>query len=183
MPEPTQTDRDLRPPTDGGRQRLPAPDEQAARQMWADYARAHPRAVAAGPEHTVEHFGDSPRLADELLGLVLRGVKRATAELVDEFAARGDALPRVGSHWIACDGTGAPRVVLRTTELRIGTFDTVDAQFAHDEGEDDRSLESWRTEHRRYWQRGAAARGRTWSEEDEIVLERFRVVWSPALAD
>ena len=34
-------------------------------------------------------FGDSPKLADELLGLVLEGRKRATADLVSEFEARG----------------------------------------------------------------------------------------------
>jgi uncharacterized protein YhfF len=151
--------------------------------MWRAYGRADPQAVSACPDYTVERFGDSARLADELLGLVIRGLKRATSEVVQEFLARGDQMPRIGSHWIACDSAGVPRVVLRTTELRLGTFNSVDAQFAHDEGEDDRSLESWRIEHRRYWKRGAAARGHTWSESDEIVLERFQVVWPPELTD
>ena len=151
--------------------------------MWLAYSQASPRAVAACPDYTVEHFGDSARLADELLGLVMAGGKRATAELADEFTARGDQLPRAGSHWIACDSNGIPRIVIRSTELRIATFDEVDADFAFDEGEDDRSLESWRTEHRRYWERGCAARGATWSESDEIVLERFIVVWPPEHAD
>jgi uncharacterized protein YhfF len=151
--------------------------------MWLAYSEAFPQAVAACSDYTVEHFGDSGRLADELLGLVIAGGKRATAELVDEFTARGDQLPSVGSHWIACDSHGIPRIVIRSTELRIATFDEVDADFAFDEGEDDRSLESWRTEHRKYWKRGCAARGATWSESDEIVLERFSVVWPPEHAD
>jgi uncharacterized protein YhfF len=160
-----------------------APDLEAAQAMWAEYAHAAPRVVRVAEEHTVERFGDSQALADELLALVLAGVKRATAELVDEFLARGDAVPRIGSHWIACDGRGVPRAILRTVELRIGDFASVDAAFAHDEGEDDRSLEAWRREHRRYWARGAAARGSTWSEADEIVFERFAVVWPPEHAD
>lgn len=159
------------------------PDITAAEALWADYAHAHPETVHACPEYTVENFGDSFRLADELLDKVLRGVKRATSELVSEFRARGDDLPRVGSHWIACDGAGVPRIVIRSTELRIAAFRDVDAAFAFDEGEDDRSLESWRSEHRRYWERGCAARGDVWSEQDEIVLERFRVVWPRELAD
>lgn len=158
-------------------------DRAAARLMWEAYRAAHPAAVQACPDYTVEQFGDSARLADELLGAVTDGPKRATSELLAEFGARGDALPRIGSHWIACDAAGTPRVVLRSTELRIATFGEVDAAFAFDEGEDDRSLESWRAEHRRYWQRGCAARGATWSERDEIVLERFAVVWPPELAD
>ncbi|MBP2456607.1 uncharacterized protein YhfF [Clavibacter michiganensis] len=159
------------------------PDREAAARMWAAYAEAHPQAAAAGPEHTVEHFGDHARLADELLAIVLSGRKRATAELVADFLARGDEVPRIGSHWIACDSTGVPRIVIRSTELRIGPFASADAVFAHDEGEDDLSLESWRTQHRIYWERVSAARGAAWSEDDEIVFERFAVVWPPEHAD
>ncbi len=160
----------------------PAPlDHDAAARMWAEYAAAHPQ--VGGDEYVVDRFGDSAALSDELLGVVLGGRKRATAELVAEFAARGEPLPRIGAHWVACDGAGRPRLVLRSTELRIATFDQVDAQFAHDEGEDDRTLQSWRREHRRYWERTCAARGAVWSESDEIVLERFAVVWPPEHAD
>ncbi len=91
---------------------------------------------------------------------MLSGRKRATAELVADFLARGDEVPRIGSHWIACDSTGAPRIVIRSTELRVGPFTSADAAFAHDEGEDDLSLESWRTQHRIYWERVSAARRR-----------------------
>ncbi|GGK56926.1 hypothetical protein GCM10011509_01650 [Ornithinimicrobium pekingense] len=151
--------------------------------LWQEYAAAHPEAVAACPEHTVERFGDSEALADELLELVLAGGKRATSALVADFVAEGEQLPRVGSHWVACDGRGTPRVVLRSTELRIGTIDTADTAFARDEGEDDLTLESWRREHRRYWTRTCAARGESWTEDQEIVLERFTVVWPPEHAD
>lgn len=114
---------------------------------------------------------------------MLSGRKRATAELVADFLARGDEVPRIGSHWIACDSTGAPRIVIRSTELRVGPFASADAAFARDEGEDDLSLESWRTQHRIYWERVSAARGAVWSEGDEIVFERFAVVWPPEHAD
>ncbi|MGY6498141.1 MAG: ASCH domain-containing protein [Microcella sp.] len=164
-------------------EQLPEIDRAAAEVMWRAYCDAHPNAVAATAEYTVEYFGDSPALADELLGLVLAGTKRATAALVDEFVAEGEALPRIGSHWIACDGTGAPRAVLRSTEFRLATFDEVDARFAFDEGEGDRTLADWRAGHQRYWQRTAEARGAAWSPEQEIVLERFTVVWPPELRD
>lgn len=160
------------------------PDRVAANAMWASYASARPQAVAAtGGEHTVEGFGDSEQLADALLELVLSGRKRATSELASEFVAAGEQLPRVGSHWIACDGRGVPRVILRSISLRIGPFDSVDPAFAADEGEDDGSVEAWKREHRRYWRRTTAARDATWSEQDEIVFERFRVVWPPEHAD
>lgn len=164
------------------RDAVAAPDLEAAEAMWADYAAARPAAVAACSEHTVEHFGDNARLCEELLGLVLDGSKRATAELASAFTTAGDALPRIGSHWIACDSTGRPRVVLRSTALRIGPFGSADAAFAAAEAEGDRSLESWREGHRGYFERTCAARGMSWSEDDDIVFEHFDVVWPPEAA-
>ncbi|GAA4381102.1 ASCH domain-containing protein [Paeniglutamicibacter cryotolerans] len=160
-----------------------AVDKAAAALMWSDYAAAQPEAVRLCPDYTVEHFGDSAALADQLLHAVTHGLKRATSELAAEYLAAGESIPRVGSHWIACDGAGVPTVVLRSIELRLGDFASADAAFAYDEGEDDRSLERWRTEHRRYWQRGCAARGAKWRQDEEIVFERFTVVWPPEYAD
>ncbi|WP_258063380.1 MULTISPECIES: ASCH domain-containing protein [unclassified Pseudoclavibacter] len=166
-----------------GRTELPELDRAAAAAMWDAYRAANPGAAAAAPEYSVENFGDSVELADELLALVTHGPKRATAALVEEFAEEGELLPRIGSHWIACDGRGRPVVVIRSTELRVGPFDSVDEAFAYDEGEDDRSLESWRREHQRYWERTRAAVGREFTPQHEVVFERFGVVWPPELAD
>ena len=142
-------------------------DTAAALAAW--------RAVApAGEEEpAVEQFGDSAELADELLGLVLAGRKRATATLAAEFEG---PLPRIGAHWVACDGRGAPRAVLRTTELRLGPVGSVDDAFAADEGEDDGTRASWLREHTRYWRRVLAARGQELAGDAEVVFERFEVV-------
>ncbi|MCC9173841.1 ASCH domain-containing protein [Arthrobacter sp. zg-Y179] len=152
-------------------------DFDAAALLWDAYAAAFPNQVAAAGEYTVETFGDSPAMADELLALVLDGRKRATSSHVADYVPDGEPLPRIGTHWIVCDGTGASKAILRTVELRLGTFADADEAFAYDEGEDDRSLASWQREHRKFWERTAAARGGSWSEEDELVFERFDVVW------
>ncbi|MGR2751882.1 ASCH domain-containing protein [Agromyces arachidis] len=153
-------------------------DHDAAAALWDAYRTAHPDRATDAETPSVEVFGDHPALTDELLGLVLDGTKRATASLVAEFSAEGQPLPRIGSHWIACDSTGRPRAILRSTELRLATFDDVDERFAYDEGEDDRTLESWRENHRRYWQRVTPALGIVWTEESELMLERFEVAWT-----
>ena len=157
------------------------PDRQAAAAMWAAYRTAHPEI----PDEPLvaEMFGDSPELADELLQFVVDGPKRATAGMVAEFVAEGEPLPRLGGHWIACDGSGAPRAVLRSVELRIGPLSSVDEQFAWDEGEYDRTLESWLDGHRRYFRRACAGLGIEFSDEIELCFERFRVVWPPEVAD
>lgn len=156
-------------------------DEEAAARLWQDYLAAHPEHAWDTP--VVEHFGDSAPLADELLDLVLHGPKRATATLLADFAAAGELPPRIGSHWVACDGAGRPRAVLRSVELRVGPVHSVDDAFAWDEGEDDRTRASWLEQHLGYWRRTCAARGAELDESAEVVFERLRVVWPPEHAD
>ena len=111
-------------------------------------------------------FGDSAELADELLELVLIGKKTATAWA----AAEGDKGVVVGKRWIVKDGRG-PGAILETVELERRRFGEVDAAFAHDEGEGDRSLAWWREAHRRYFTR----RGE-FSPGMELYCERFRLI-------
>ncbi|CAL9365031.1 hypothetical protein SUDANB121_00752 [Nocardiopsis dassonvillei] len=158
-------------------------DRTAALRLWEEYRAARPGWATDPEPPPAEYFGDHPELTDELLGLVLAGTKRATSALVAEFAAAGDPLPRVGGHWIACDSAGRPRAVLRSTELRLGGVGSADAAFARDEGEGDLSLEYWREGHLRYWKRVCPRLGLEWSEDLEIVFERFAVVWPPEHAD
>jgi uncharacterized protein YhfF len=65
--------------------------------------------------------------------------------------------PRPGYLWILIDGAGGPVRVVRTTQVDVVEFADVDAAFAWDEGEGDRSLSSWRDAHMRYFGRQAAA--------------------------
>ncbi|GAA1869746.1 hypothetical protein GCM10009715_15980 [Paeniglutamicibacter psychrophenolicus] len=92
---------------------------EAAARMWDEYATAHPEAVRLCAEYSVERFGDSVELADALPHEVIPGSKCATSTLAREFPDDGESLPRLGSHWIACDGAGTPRVILPSIELRL----------------------------------------------------------------
>ncbi|MGI9658234.1 MAG: ASCH domain-containing protein, partial [Gaiellaceae bacterium] len=74
-------------------------------------------------------FGDSVELADELLALVFSGRKRATAGSVADYDADGLSPPKPGERWIACDGQGRARVVIRTAEVRVGPLSSVDEAF------------------------------------------------------
>jgi uncharacterized protein YhfF len=112
-------------------------------------------------------FGDSPELADELLALVLAGKKAATCWAASE----GDKGVEVGKRWIVKDGQGRARAVLETVEVTRRRLDEVDAGFAFDEGEGDRTLNWWRGAHTEYFtRRGEFAPGM------EVYCERFRLV-------
>lgn len=148
--------------------------------LWREYVAAHPE--HEGEQPPLEAFGDSMRLGDELLALVTHGPKRATAELVAQFEADGDPVPRPGDHWVVADGAGVPTVILRTSELRVGRLESVDDAFAWDEAEDDRTRGSWLAGHRRYFRRSCQRLGLDPEKLDEldVVFERFEVVWPRA---
>ena len=118
-------------------------------------------------------FGDGPALADELLDLVLRGVKTATCSTEDE---PDTSTP--GERWIVRDGHGTPRCVIETLEVTYRRFGEVDAAFANDEGEGDRSLGYWREAHRNYFGRQGK-----FSEDMMLMCERFRLVEILAAAE
>ena len=111
-------------------------------------------------------FGDSPSLADELLALVLAGRKTATCTTPDD-----PNLSHPGEQWVVLDGRGRPTCVIETVEITMRRYDEVDAAFAYDEGEDDRSLDAWRRAHRNYFTR----QGR-FGDTMMLVCERFRLV-------
>jgi uncharacterized protein YhfF len=112
-------------------------------------------------------FGDGPELADELLALILAGRKTATCWSVTE----GEKGTQVGKQWVVLDGTGRPRAVLETIELTQRRFHEVDAAFAYEEGEDDRTLASWRVAHEQYFTRNTC-----FAPDMLLYCERFKLI-------
>jgi uncharacterized protein YhfF len=110
-------------------------------------------------------FGDSPELAEELAQLVLAGKKTATC-----WAVEDGTKTQPGKRMVMLDGAGRPRAVLETVELTQRGYHEVDAAFAFDEGEDDRTLESWRRAHRNYFTRLGK-----FSPTMLLYCERFRL--------
>src|SRR5690606_28831284 len=104
---------------------------------------------------------------DELLALVLEGKKTATCWA----AAQGKQGAEPGKRAIVLDGAGRPRAVIETVELVQLPFGDVDAAFAHDEGEGDRTLESWRAAHRDYFTRQG-----TFAPDMLLWCERFQLI-------
>lgn len=150
---------------------------QAAR-FWQRYLDSLPADVPrpAAP-YAAWSFGDSPVMADELLALVRRGTKTATASLLWAYEAAGEPLPAPGSRSIVLDGADAPGCIIETTEVLVLPFNVVDQRFAADEGEGDYSLAAWRAAHWSFFGRQCAEIGRVPDETMPVVCERFRLVY------
>jgi len=125
-------------------------------------------------------FGDSAQMADELGQLVNGGIKTATCSLLWEYESDDEQIPQVGELSIIKDGAGRPICIIETTEIQIKPYASVDAQFAYDEGEGDRSLADWRDAHWRFFTRACERLGRQPAENMPLVCERFQVIYRPA---
>lgn len=149
--------------------------QNQAEKLWADYCKATGH---RGPLPPVDQFGDTIELGNELLKLVLSGDKRATCELKIWFDNHDEPLPEPGDHWIITNGYGDPKSIIRTTQVDILPVKEIDAQFALEEGEGDKSLKWWKTAHDAYYERQATQDGFTYDDCMLCVAERFELVWS-----
>lgn len=155
-------------------------NDARVQEFWNAYATA---ARVSGAEFTVFGFGDSAELADSLVALVIAGAKRATASLARDYVGLGQPMPKPGDHSIVIDGSNTPRCIVCTLRVEIKAMRDVDASFAWEEGEGDRSLAWWTSAHKRYFARQGAREGFSVDDSTEVVLERFKVVWPLGLAD
>jgi uncharacterized protein YhfF len=124
----------------------------------------------------VTWFGDSPAMAAELGELVRTGRKTATASLMWSWEEEGELLSVAGEQEVVIDWAGRPLAVIELTEVSVVPFIDVDARFAKDEGEGDRSLDYWRAAHCSFFERECSRIGRQMTEDALVVCVRFRVV-------
>lgn len=118
-------------------------------------------------------FAHDPNVQDALAALVDAGIKGATTALQRWYTEGGERLPEAGELFVVIDSRRAPRCICRMTSVEIRRFADVDAAFAWDEGEDDRSLASWRAIHERFFAKEARDGGFSFDGASPVVLPRF----------
>jgi histidinol-phosphate aminotransferase len=146
----------------------PAPIES----FWHELRSADPALPEATPEAWA--FGATRAQADDLLALVLDGIKTGTASSLWDYETTGDPLPAVGELSILLDGEGMPRALIETTEVRVLSFDAVPAEHAFAEGEGDLKLAHWQTVHERFWREHSES-PRGFEPDMPVVCELFRL--------
>jgi uncharacterized protein YhfF len=110
--------------------------------------------------------------------LVVAGIKTATCSAPWEYEAEGTRPPQAGELAIVLNGADEPLCIIETVEVTVRPYNEVDVQFAHDEGEGDRSLAYWRDAHWTFFSRTLPKIGRVPTQTMPLVCERFRVVYS-----
>ena len=152
--------------------------EENIKAYWQKFLSTLP---ADSPYHTRNYseggYGDTPEMMDELIQLVLEGKKTATCGSLWEYEIEGEPLPKVGNVWVELDGSQNPVCITETVEVTVRKYNEVDAQFAHDEGEGDQSLNYWRETHKNNFLRTLPKIGKEFSEKMPLVCERFKLIY------
>ena len=148
-------------------------------RLWADFLASGSQAAedAIGAAYTSWQFGYGVEQGDRLLAYVLSGSKRATTGALWTYEHEGEPLPSEGEFSVVTDGSGVGRCVIRTTSVKVVPLDTVDAAFAYDEGEGDRTLEYWHKVHWDYFVRELEGFGLVVKPDMPVVCEHFEVVF------
>ncbi len=116
-------------------------------------------------------------MADELGLLIANGTKTATCSAKWEWENDGEEWPAPGHLTVVLDGKEEPLCIIEVTEISIQLFSQVDARFAYEEGEGDRSLEYWRKVHQHFFESALAEIGKQFSDDIPLICQRFRMIY------
>ncbi|HMT09933.1 MAG TPA: ASCH domain-containing protein [Pyrinomonadaceae bacterium] len=144
-------------------------------EFWLAYCRIS--GLDTTTPYQVWYFGNSSAMARELADLVVVGTKTATASLLETNDLDPEKAPVSDGYSVVTSFEGEPICIIQTAEIRHLPFNEVDAEFAYDEGEDDRTLASWRNGHHDYFTRESAELGFQFDESSIVCCERFRLLF------
>jgi uncharacterized protein YhfF len=155
------------------------PVATAADAFWQAYLETLPSGERSRTYFEAFQFGSGRAMADQEARLVMDGIKTATSDLIWHLEWNQKPIWNVGDEHIVLDGGWCPVCVIRTTQLETKRFCDVDAAFARDYGEGDRTLEWWR-EHLFAWYASECREiGVEPAQEMPLLCERFEVVYAP----
>ncbi|MFZ9035784.1 MAG: ASCH domain-containing protein [Francisellaceae bacterium] len=124
------------------------------------------------------YFCDDETNANHCVELIRQGIKTATCSLKAAYDIEQEPLPVVGKLHVVTNWQDQPQAIIETTEVRLCRYCDVTAEFAWAEGEEDRSLRSWRELHWAFFSKASQDIGTVADEKMMLVLERFKLVYS-----
>lgn len=86
-------------------------------------------------------------------------------------------MPQVGRLSVVLDWDQNPICIIKLTSVEVCPFNQVSEAFAYAEGEGDRTYQWWKQAHLRFFEWYANELNITFSEYDDLVLERFEKVF------
>ncbi len=155
-------------------------NEQIIKDFWTKYCNSLPSNKQKGCVETIYEswsFGDSPEMADNLLGYVLTGEKTATSGMVLDFEYDNDPIPKIGDKAIILNGSNEPACIIEYIDVNLKKYNEVDEVFALKEAEGFKSLQDWRDVHWDFFSRRCKVIGTPLHDELMIVCLEFKMIF------
>ncbi|OIN25758.1 ASCH domain-containing protein [Vibrio barjaei] len=124
-----------------------------------------------------EHFCGDEYNANQCAKLINEGIKTASCSLKAGYEIEQKPLPQVGRLSVVLDWEQNPICIVKLTSVEVCPFNQVSEAFAYAEGEGDRTYQWWKQAHLRFFEGYANELNITFSEYDDLVLERFEKVF------
>lgn len=148
------------------------PDVARLDAFWADALARRPE-LAAGPGYQVRWIGLDRDSTEQIFELIESRDKTGTFTLPWIVERTGEPEPRAGDAIILIDFDGAPRMLIRLTEIHRIDFGAITAADVAVDGSPVRALEVWKPLHRRYWNPMLAPFGLEVRDDMPVWIEHF----------
>jgi len=124
-----------------------------------------------------DYFCGDEHNANLCAELIRIGQKTATCSLSHWYESGEESMSTVGHLQVVVDWYGKPICIIEIDTVENCKYNEVTAEFAHAEGEGDRSLEWWRKAHWNFFAKECAELDIEPNDDMMLVLERFHVVY------
>jgi uncharacterized protein YhfF len=146
--------------------------------MWRSYLQSIGEDIeTTNKKYTSWYFENNEEDSNELVELVLKGQKRATASALWSYQFDNEPIPQESDLSIVTDWYGNAKCIIQTKRINIVPYKDVDEDFVKIEGEGDCSLEYWRRGHERYFKQECTRIGKVFTEDMLVICEEFEVVY------
>ena len=155
-----------------------AKEHKTVKEMWKKYLSTIGENInVTGKTYESWYFCNNEKDANELAGLVKKGIKKATASLHCLYEIENELIPEVGDYAVITNWKGVAQSIIQITSINTIPFKEVTEEFAAKEGEGDKTLSFWRKVHRKFFTLELKEYSKKFSEDMLVVCEEFEVVY------
>ena len=155
-----------------------AKEHKTVKEMWKKYLSTIGENInVTGKTYESWYFCNNEKDANELAGLVKKGIKKATTSLHCLYEIENELIPEVGDYAVITNWKGVAQSITQITSTNTIPFKEVTEEFAAKEGEGDKTLSFWRKVHRKVFTLELKEYSKKFSEDILVVCEEFEVVY------
>ncbi len=142
-------------------------------ELWNKFIKENKELV--NEDYSAWTYGDE---TNELVTLTLSGAKTANATLYDPYRIDGIPLPMVGDYSVILkEDEETAACIIKNKKVTLVPFNKVTASHASKEGENDKSLESWKELYKEIFTNTLKEYNLEFNDEVMVVLEEFEIVF------